>query len=141
MSSANAFASGAFGLDGRRHIVDMRHLQLAVLDREGELALDQIERILAEHLEAPALQHRQILRTTPAASVPSRRLRASRRGATSISRLRILSSSLSRSATSAPSLPSGAPRGIFSGISLGQRLGFGEHLHQPLADVVVLPPG
>src|SRR5690606_26616930 len=54
---------------------------------------------------------------TPAASASSSSERVSSRAATSISRVRILSSSLSRSATSAPSLPSGAPRLGFSGSS------------------------
>ena len=41
-------------------VVDMGHLQFALLDREGEFAFDQIEGIAAEHLAPPALQDRQI---------------------------------------------------------------------------------
>jgi len=121
----------------------MRHLEPALDHREGQLALDQFQRIAAELFE---------LATLPAAAVPLRWSAGQRFQIIaaapaiglqiSISRLRILSSSFRRSATSAPSLPSGAPRGARGGSSaFGQRLCIGNCLHQAAADVVVLPPG
>ena len=38
----------------------MRHFELAVLNRKGELALDQIQSLAAENIAPPALEDRQI---------------------------------------------------------------------------------
>ena len=40
---------------------DAAHLELAVLDCEGEATLDQIEGVVTELVEAPALKDAQIL--------------------------------------------------------------------------------
>ena len=40
--------------------VDVRHLEPALDHREGGLAFDQFERVLAEHFIAPTLQQRQV---------------------------------------------------------------------------------
>ncbi len=50
---------GRFGL-GLRLAVDAGHLEAALLDAEPEPALDQLERVAAEHLVAPAFEHRQL---------------------------------------------------------------------------------
>ena len=76
----------------------------------------------------------------PAASSSSSSDRAISRGATLLSRARILSSSFSRSATSAPSRPRPGPRSSRAGSSDGgQRIGDGQRLHHPRADIVALP--
>ena len=49
-------SSASLRIDGLLFVADhAAHLELAVLDREGEAALDQVERVLAELLEPPAL--------------------------------------------------------------------------------------
>ena len=40
------------------------HLQLAVFDREGQAALDEVERVLAEFLIAPAAEDIEVLADT-----------------------------------------------------------------------------
>src|SRR5947209_3923685 len=58
-SSAGA-ASNSLRIDRLLHH-DSAHLELAVLDRESQPALDQVERIAAELLVAPAAEDVQVL--------------------------------------------------------------------------------
>src|SRR5690348_14593353 len=59
-SSAGARASRRLRIDGLL-VRDTAHLELSILDGEGEPALDEIERVLAEFLVAPAAQDVEVL--------------------------------------------------------------------------------
>src|SRR5260221_12889472 len=48
--------STALCIDGLRGLNDPAHLEFPVLDRKGEAAFDQVERVLAELFVAPARQ-------------------------------------------------------------------------------------
>ena len=58
--SSSAQSTATLRID-RFLLGDTAHLELAVLDREGEAALDQVERVLAELLIAPARQDVEVL--------------------------------------------------------------------------------
>ena len=116
----------------------MRHLQLAAFHRKSQLAFDQIERVLAEHLVPPALQHRQIAhpcgeRFHLVGAGQQARGDVDFAGADFQQQFQQIGHQRAFLAQR------GAVLDLFGHFILGQRLGIGQHLHQPLADVVVFP--
>jgi hypothetical protein len=116
----------------------MRHFQATIDHGEGQLALHQIERILAEHAHAPAFENRQIL--AHASSQQFQIVRAGQQAGGHVDLARAdFQQQLEQIGHQRAFLAQrGAARGA-RGSSSSQRLGIVDGLHQALADLIVLP--